>query len=232
IFRNYANRALLLVAWLLEFFKWIFFIPARLLMMLSNGLIRFVFKASVEITADAFTRSDLQEFVAGKLQGEQDELEAGMFKNALRLKHLKARECMVPRTEIVYSDISDGPDEVKRLFLETQHSRILVSKGDIDNILGYIHHHSLLKEPDDFARTIRTVRHVPEVTSVLDVMALLMRQKHGIAVVVDEFGGTTGIITLEDITEEIVGEIEDKKDQEEYIEEQISETEYLFSARL
>ena len=139
---------------------------------------------------------------------------------------------MVPRTEIVHVDVNDGIEELKGRFLETRHSRILISEGDIDNILGYIHHQSFLNGPKEMKSMIIPIQYVPEVTSVLDIMTSFTRQQNNIAVVVDEFGGTAGIITLEDIAEEIFGEIEDEHDQEDYVELIISETEYLFSARL
>ncbi|MEO6131088.1 MAG: transporter associated domain-containing protein, partial [Saprospiraceae bacterium] len=159
-------------------------------------------------------------------------MEADMFKNALQLKNRKAKACMIPRTEIVYIDVEEGIEELKKSFLETRHSRILISDGDIDNILGYIHHQSLLNEPKGIKDMIIPIQYVPEVASVLDIMTSFTRQQNNIAVVVDEFGGTAGIITLEDIAEEIFGEIEDEHDVEEYVDEMIRENEYLFSARL
>jgi len=232
IFRTYANRALLLVSYPVVFFQWILKFPVWVMMSVSNVLMKYVFRVPVDQVDDAFTRLDLQDYVEGSLTNDQDELEADMFKNALQLKNLKARECMVPRTEIVHVDVEDGIEELKKVFLETRHSRILVSEGDIDNILGYIHHQSLLQQPVAMAKMIIPVQHIPEVTSVLDIMTMFTRQKNNIAVVVDEFGGTAGIITLEDITEEIFGEIEDEHDQEDHLEEVISDHEYLFSARL
>jgi len=193
---------------------------------------KYIFRAPVEHVDDSYTRLDLQDYVEGSLTKDQDELEAGMFKNALQLKNLKARECMIPRTEIVHVDVSDGVEELKRIFIETRHSRILVSQDDLDNILGYIHHQSLLHDPVPLEKMIIPIQYIPEVTSVLDILSTFTRQKNNIAVVVDEFGGTAGIITLEDITEEIFGEIEDEHDQEDFLEEKISDVEYLFSARL
>lgn len=232
IFRTFANRALLVVAYPAVFFQWILRIPVWIMMSLSNALMKYVFRAPVRNVEDAFTRLDLQDYVEGSITHDQDELEADMFKNALHLKNLKARECMVPRTEIVHVDITDGLDEIRRVFLETRHSRILISRDDLDNILGYVHHQSLLQEATDVEKLIIPIAHVPEVTSVLDIMTMFTRQKNNIAVVVDEFGGTAGIITLEDITEEIFGEIEDEHDQEDFLEEKVSDTEFLFSARL
>ncbi|HEY3386614.1 MAG TPA: hemolysin family protein [Saprospiraceae bacterium] len=232
IFRSFANRALLLMAYPLFFFQRILRFPVWVMMSFSNLLMKYVFRAPIEQVDDDYTRLDLQDYVEGSLTKDQDELEADMFKNALKLKNLKARECMVPRTEIVHVDVEDGVEEVKRMFIETRHSRILISKGDIDNILGYAHHQSLLQDPVGLDKMIIPIQHIPEVTSVLDILSTFTRQKNNIAVVVDEFGGTAGIITLEDITEEIFGEIEDEHDQEDFLEEKISESEYLFSARL
>ncbi len=232
IFRSFANRSLLLVSYPVIFFQGLLKFPVWVMMSFSNLLLKYLFGAPVDNVDDAFTRLDLQDYVEGSLTKDQDELEADMFKNALQLKNLKARECMVPRTEIVHVDVEDGVEELKKIFIETRHSRILVSNGDIDNILGYIHHQTLLKEPEGIKKMIIPIQHIPEVTSVLDIMTTFTRQKNNIAVVVDEYGGTAGIITLEDITEEIFGEIEDEHDQEDYTEEKISESEYLFSARL
>lgn len=232
LFRLYANRALLLVAYPMWFFTWILQFPAWVMITFSNLVLKYVFRAPVKNVDDDYTRLDLQDFVEGSLAKDDESMEADMFKNALQLKNLKARECMVPRTEIVHVDVNDGIEELKRLFLETRHSRILVSKDDIDNILGYVHHQSLLNGKKHIRDMILPITYVPGVTSVLDIMTTFTRTSNNIAIVVDEFGGTAGIITLEDIAEEIFGEIEDEHDQEDYIEEQISETEFLFSGRL
>lgn len=232
LFRAFANRALAIISYPLYFFQWVLGIPVFVMMSLSNMLIKYIFRVPVAEAEGAFTRLDLQDYVEGSLAKDQDEMEAEMFKNALQLKNLKARECMVPRTEIVHLDIEESLDDLKKIFTETRHSRILISAGDIDNILGYIHHQSLLNAPTDLKELIIPIQHFPEVTSALDIMTIFTRQKNNIAVVVDEFGGTAGIITLEDITEEIFGEIEDEHDLVDYIEEVVNEKEYLFSGRL
>jgi len=232
IFRAYANKALAIVSYPLYFFQWLLGIPVWITMSLSNLLIKYVFRVPIAKVEGAFTRLDLQDYVEGSLAKDQDEMEAEMFKNALQLKNLKARACMVPRTEIVHIDIEEDLNELKRIFTETRHSRILISSGDIDNVLGYIHHLSLLNSPATMRDLIIPIQHFPEVTSALDIMTIFTRQKNNIAVVVDEFGGTAGIITLEDITEEIFGEIEDEHDVVEFVEEVISDTEFLFSGRL
>jgi len=232
IFRLFANRALLMVAYPMVFFQWILRFPTWVMISFANLLLKYVFRATITDVQDAYTRLDLQDFVEGSLAKDQDSMEADMFKNALQLKNLKAKECMVPRTEIVHVDVEVGLAELKKQFLETRHSRILITEGDIDNILGYIHHQNLLNGDKDVKDMIIPIQYVPEVTSVLDILGSFTRQQNNIAVVVDEYGGTAGIITLEDIAEEIFGEIEDEHDQEEYTEEKISDTEYLFSGRL
>jgi len=232
IFRVLANRALSLIAYPMRFFQGLLRFPAWVMMNVSNFVIRYGFRAPVQVGDDTFTRLDLQDYVEGTLSRDQDELEAGMFKNALQLKTVKARECMVPRTEIVHVDVADGLTELRNVFLATRHSRILITQDDLDNILGYAHHQSLLDGPEDIRKLIIPIPYFPEVTSVMDILAAFMRQKCNIAVIVDEFGGTAGIITLEDITEEIVGEIEDEHDQEDYVEVEVSPTEFIFSGRL
>lgn len=232
IFRLFANKALLMVAYPMVFFRALLRIPSWFLISFSNFLLRYIFRAPGGEVQDPYTRLDLQDYVEGTLAGDDDSMEADMFKNALQLKNLKARECMVPRTEIVHVDVSDGMDELRKAFLDTRHSRILISKGDIDNILGYVHHQSLLNGKKSIYDMIIPIQYVPGVTSVLDIMTSFTRQQNNLAVVVDEFGGTAGIITLEDIAEEIFGEIEDEHDQEEYIEEKINDAEFLFSGRL
>lgn len=232
VFRLFAIRAFIIVSYPMVFFQWVLKFPVWVMISFSNILLRYVFRTPIKHVQDVFTRLDLQDFVAGSLAKDDDSMEADMFKNALQLKNLKAKACMVPRTEIVHIDVEDGIEELKKTFLETRHSRILISQGDIDNLLGYIHHQSLLNGPKSIKDMIIPIQYVPEVTSVLEIMTSFTRQQNNIAVVVDEFGGTAGIITLEDIAEEIFGEIEDEHDVEEYVENMINDKEYLFSARL
>lgn len=232
VFRALANRSLFMVAYPMLFFQKLLRLPAFLLLSISNFLIRYVLRLKTNPGDEAITRLDLEDYVEGNLSGDHDELEAGFFKNALQLKNVKARECMIPRTEIIHVDLSDGLHVLREIFLQTRHSRILISDGDIDEIVGYVHHLSLLREPKDIRSMIMPVTYFPEVTSVMDMMASLSKQKNSVAIIVDEFGGTAGMLTLEDITEEIFGEIEDEHDQDDHVEEQISEDLFRFSGRL
>jgi len=150
----------------------------------------------------------------------------------LEFRQVKVKECVVPRTEIQAIDINASIEELLALFQSSRLSRIVVIDGDMDNILGYVHHQQMLSQPKQLKNIVLDIPFVPEVMRVQEVMNLFIKSRVSIACVVDEFGGTAGIITLEDIVEEIFGEIEDEHDQEDYIEQQISEQEFLFSGRL
>lgn len=230
--RLYANELMTTMTYPLAFFKSILKLPSWVMIKLSNLVIKYIVRAPVGDIDDAITKLDLQDFVEGTISEDNDEIEADMFKNALHLKNVKVRECMVPRTEIEHIDVSAEIDELKKAFLETRHSRVIISDQDIDSVLGYIHHLQLLKNPKDLKKNIIELAFVPEVMNVLDLMLTFIKEGTNIACVVDEFGGTAGIITLEDILEEIFGEIEDEYDQEDYIEIKLSNDEYIFSGRL
>lgn len=180
-----------------------------------------------------FSRIDLEHFVQDSFEGDSDdEIDTDIFKNALKLKETKVRDCMVPRNEIISIDEEAAMEDLIDLFHDTKLSRILTYQGDIDNVTGYIHHQQLLKQPKRLKSARLQIPFVPEVMSVQDVMNQFFKAEKNIACVVDEFGGTAGVITLEDILEEIFGEIEDEHDQEDHIDEQISENEWRFSGRL
>ncbi|MEM1120123.1 MAG: hemolysin family protein, partial [Bacteroidota bacterium] len=175
----------------------------------------------------------LAHFIEASFSSDTDEeIDKELFQNALEFRQVKVKECMVPRTEIQAIDVNASIEELLQLFQDSKLSRILVTDGDMDNILGYVHHQQMLNKPKKLANIILDIPFVPEVMRVQEVMNRFIKGRISIACVVDEFGGTAGIITLEDIVEEIFGEIEDEHDQEDYIEQQFSETEYLFSGRL
>ena len=183
-----------------------------------------------------FSRIDLsylvQESVEGNIKTGYLDSEVKFFQNALDFSKVKLRDCSVPRTEIVALNIDTNVEVLKQTFIETGYSKIPVYKGDIDNIIGYIHSSEMFEHQKDWREHLRQIPIVPENMSAHKLMKLFMQQKISIAVVVDEHGGTDGIITLEDIFEEIFGEIEDEHDNREYIAKQLSETEFLLSGRM
>lgn len=233
IFRVYANYMISILAVPLQFFRVLLSVPTWLMTKLSTLLLRIFFRSSDEQSTQTFSRIDLEHFILDSYEGDHDdEIDTDIFKNALKLKETKVRDCMVPRNEIIAIDEDSEMEELVTLFSESKLSRILTIKGDIDNVTGYIHHQQMLNQPKKLKSVILDIPFVPEAMNVQDVMNQMFKSEKNIACVVDEFGGTAGMITLEDILEEIFGEIEDEHDDEGYREEQISEREWLFSGRL
>lgn len=184
-----------------------------------------------------FTRIDLDNFLKEATEGNQtteEELdhEIQIFQNALDFGNLKARDCMIPRTEIIGTDVRETIDNLRNKFIETGLSKILIYRDTIDHIIGYVHLFELYKQPADVPSVLRPVLIIPETMAAQDVLSQFIQGRKSLAVVVDEFGGTSGILTMEDVIEEIFGEIEDEHDVEEFIEERIRENEFIFSGRL
>jgi len=237
LFRLFAVEILYFLAIPIRVLQFILAIPAWLMTKLSNFFLEAVLKTPIEHTTNIITRLDLEQFIRDtRVESESEEdiaIDTELFENALHLKKIKVRECMIPRKEIEAIDVSASLEELRKVFVESYHSRIIVTKnGDIDQVLGYVHHQQLLNDPRRLRDIVIDIPIVPEVMRARDLMNLLIKKRINIACVVDEFGGTSGIITLEDILEEIFGEIEDEHDQEEYMENQVNENEYLFSGRL
>jgi putative hemolysin len=183
----------------------------------------------------SFGRTDLDHYLqeaTGNVDRFQDiDHEIQIFQNALDFRNVKARDCLIPRNEIVGLDVRDHIEVMRSKFIETRLSKILVYKDNIDHIIGYVHSYDLFRRPANIQSVLRPVAIVPEPMTANEILELFIREKKNMAVVVDEYGGTAGIITMEDIVEEIIGEIEDEHDKEELEEEMLSETEYRFSAR-
>ena len=158
--------------------------------------------------------------------------EVKIFQNALDFSETRVRDCMIPRTEIEAVPEECGIDELNQKFIESGHSKIIVYRDDIDHIIGYVHSSEMFRKPDDWRKDLRTMPFVPETMSAQKMMQIFLQQKKSLGVVVDEFGGTSGIVSLEDIVEEIFGEIEDEHDSSNYIAKNVGENEYLLSARL
>jgi len=232
LFRLYADNILYFLAFPLRFITWLLTIPTWITTKLSNTLLRVVFRTPIEEAEEAFTRLDLENFIKSSSTDADDEIDTELFEKALNLHEIKVKACMIPRTEIVSLDVKDSVEDLLNLFQSKQLSRLLVIDDDIDNVLGYVHHQQMLYEPKSIEKIIMEIPIIPETMRVRDLMDLFIKNNQSIAWVVNEFGGTAGVITFEDILEEIFGEIEDEHDTEEFIEEKISETEYLFSGRL
>ena len=231
IFRLYANELLYKLAIPLRMFQWILTIPTALMTGLSNFLLRTIFKVPVENADNVLTRIDLEHFINDTIS-EEETIDKEILTNALNLSQVKVRECMVPRMEIISIEKQSTIEEVIAEFKSSRLSRLLVTDGDIENVVGYIHHQQLISNPTSIKSLILPISYVPEAMNVQELMLSFIKEGSNMACVVDEFGGTAGLITLEDILEEIFGEIEDEHDEEDYIEIVISDTEYIFSGRL
>jgi CBS domain containing-hemolysin-like protein len=206
--------------------------------LLSRGLLRLIgVRLPKETEGKEFTKVDLDYLVQSSIDNAKDdeeiEDEVELFHNALDFADTKVRDCMVPRTEIDAIDIEDCTvEELKNKFIESGHSKMVVYRGDIDHIIGYIHSSELFKQVTDLSRHIRQMPYVPETMAARKLMHIFLQQKKSLGVVIDEFGGTSGIVSLEDIVEEITGDIEDEHDNQKYVAKQLSDGEYMLSARL
>jgi len=191
---------------------------------------------SVEKHCDAFSPADLdhylKEFAIEKKEESDVKQEIQMLQNAIDFRKVKLRECMVPRTEITAISVSESVADLRKCFIDSGHSKILVYDETVDNITGFIHSSDLFKNPQSISSVTHTIPIIPETMLANNVLSMFIGEHRSIALVVDEFGGTSGIVTMEDIIEEIFGEIEDEFDTEEMTEKVIKENEYLFSARL
>lgn len=196
----------------------------------------FGMKINEEASAKAFGKVDLDYFIQSSIENADSAVELDsevkIFQNALDFSNIKIRDCIVPRTEIVAVDLTTSLEELKSIFVESGISKIIVFDGNIDNVVGYIHSSEMFRNPADWRNNVKEVPIVPETMAAHKLMKLFMQQKKTIAVVVDEFGGTSGIVSLEDLVEEIFGDIEDEHDNTSYISKQIEEHEYILSARL
>ena len=221
--------------------NYLIFLPLKPFASLFSGLSKFLIKKfqkeEFDEEKEVFTSIDLEfyikEIAAGQASFEDDdEINTEIFEKALYLKDIKVRECMVPRTEIQAIDINATVEDLKNKFIETKHSRILIYEENIDNMMGYAHHIDIIKNPSSIRDIIFDLPVVPGTMSARNLMNIFTKQNKSIAYVVDEFGGTAGIVTLEDLLEEIFGEIQDEHDDDEFIEKKLDNDEYIFSGRL
>lgn len=236
LFRINPNNMLRLFALPLLIFYWLLSIPMFIVIGLSELLIK-LFAPKMETNREInFGRIDLEHFIkeGTELGEDQEEVdhEIQIFQNALDFNKVKARECMIPRTEIVALDINDSIENLTKTFVDTGLSKILIYKDNIDNIIGYTHSFELFKKPESIKSILLPVPVIPISMAASEILKILIEKHRSIAVVVDEFGGTAGILTIEDVIEEIFGEIEDEHDKEELVENKINQDEFLLSARL
>lgn len=235
IFRANPDRILSTASFPLIFFYYLFYPINVIVVWLSQVLLKRFFKISSEKeNKPVFNHYDLFHFIAESDEKEQNllDLDTEIFKNAIHFPEVKVRECMIPRTELKTLEIKENITELVTLFKETGHSKIPVYRDNIDNVVGYTHIIDLYQNPESIASIIMPISIATESMAVSDLLKQLIQKQRSMAVVVDEFGGTSGIITLEDIIEEIFGEIKDEHDSEEFVEKQLSNDEFLFSARL
>ncbi|MBP6610103.1 MAG: HlyC/CorC family transporter, partial [Paludibacter sp.] len=237
IFRVNPNFWLHLFSWVLLFFYVVLYPVAKFSSWISVMLLRSIgVKMESGTDQNVFSRIDLNYLLqeSAEFAGTDDEIqnEVKIFQNALDFSKVRLRDCCVPRTEIIALDFDVSLAVLKQTFIETGLSKIPIYKKDIDNIIGYIHSSEILHHQDTWRKHINTIPIVPETMAAQKLMKTFMLQKKSIAVVVDEFGGTAGIVTLEDIVEEIFGEIEDEHDVREYTAEKTGEDEFLLSGRL
>jgi CBS domain containing-hemolysin-like protein len=219
---------------LLGFFDQLFYWIAAAFVKLSIFILNVIFDMRIDKRKEPFSRSDLDHFFqqTSEYNSEGSDMNTELFENALSLPKIKVRECLVPRKEIEAIELNTTVEEARKKFISTRLSKLIVYSGNIDGILGYIHQLDLFKQPDHIKEILLPIPAIPESMSATDLINKFTRERKSIAWVVDEFGGTAGIVTMEDLLEEIFGEIKDEYDVEEFEEKMISEDEYILSGRL
>ncbi len=237
LFKNLPNKLLTIFA-VPAYLCYIVLWPiSKFASLLARLLLRIIGVKMDKVKDDEmFSKVDLDYLVQSSIDNASDEEsineEVKIFQNALDFSDTKVRDCMVPRTEIDAVDENCAAAELNQKFIESGHSKIVVYREDIDHIIGYIHSSEMFRKPDDWRTEIRTMPFVPETMSAHKMMQMFLQQKKSLGVVVDEFGGTSGIVSLEDIVEEIFGEIEDEHDNSNYVAKKVGDNEYVLSARL
>ncbi len=236
IFQLYANKLLRVFALPAYIIYVVFWPVTQFILRLSNFILKYFFKTKTDDVQDAVTKVELAKFISQKLEhaekqeGETDK-ELEILNNALDFIDVKAREIMVPRTEIVAIEDDASIDELRQKFIDSGLSKIIVYHDNIDDVTGYVHSFELFQKPKRIKSIVKQVLFVPETISIHELLKLMTKKKKNIAIVLDEYGGTSGLITLEDIIEEIFGEIEDEHDKNELFEKQIDDHTFILSGR-
>lgn len=231
-FRAHANFLLIRLTYVSDFFYQMFAPIASGLIDLSEWLLKYVFNIRLDKNKEPINRSDLKNLFHQRENDERQERNSQLLENAQELPKVKIRQCLVPRKEIIGIEAHASVEELKQKFVETKLSKLLVYENNIDHITGYVHQLELFRRPETIQSILLPIPAVPESMSASDLISKFTRERKSIAWVVDEFGGTAGIITMEDVLEELFGEIQDEYDTEEFVEKHLAENEYMFSGRL
>ncbi len=235
-FQVYSNTLIKFFAVPAYIFYWLFGLISNFVMWITDVILMKFFKTEGDNVQLAFTKIELGNYISEQMESveETDDVdsEIQIFQNALEFSEVKAREIMVPRTEITAVELHENPKALSSIFTETGYTKILIYKDTIDDILGYVHSFELFKKPKTIKSIVLPVEFVPETMLIKDILNNLTKKRKSIAVVLDEYGGTAGILTVEDIVEELFGEIEDEHDTTELIDEKLDDDNYKLSARL
>lgn len=235
-FQIYANQLLKILALPAYFFYFVFSPISSFVIWISDFLLRILFKTKGDHIPLSFTKLELVDYISEQMENIPEkkgvDSEIQIFQNALEFSGVKAREIMVPRTEIVAAEINEKPEELIQTFVSSGFSKLLVYNENIDDIVGYVHVFDMFKKPKNIKNVLIPIPYIPETMLISEVLNMLIRKRKSMALVLDEYGGTSGMLTLEDIVEELFGEIEDEHDKDDFLEEKISDSEYVLSARL
>ena len=236
IFRIYANEVLKLFVVPAYVFYILFHFFSEFITIISDFFLRVFFKTDADEQQTEFSKEELGNYISEQLETGNDEdqidSEIQIFQNALDFQNVKAREVMVPRIDIIALELHEKVIQLKKIFIDSGLSKVLIYKSSLDDVIGYVNAFELFKKPKTIKSILLPVEIVPESMMINDVLNNLMKKRKSVAIVVDEYGGTSGMITLEDIVEELFGEIEDEHDTQEFLEKMVSDNEFTFSARL
>ena len=234
VFSIYANEAMKIFAVPTYFFYLLFYFVSKFITVISDFFLRVFFNTREDQVQNDFSKAELGHYIDEQLETAEDEIdsEIQIFQNALDFHNVKAREAMIPRTEIIAIEVHDSLKNLQQIFIETGLSKIMVYNNSLDDIIGYAHFFDIFKKPKSIRSILLPIEIVPETMMIHDILNDLILKSKSVAIVLDEYGGTSGLITIEDIIEELFGDIEDEHDTVTLLEEKINDREYNFSTRL